>query len=172
MAAWTPPGGRGRNPRAHDRLGQRGCPRVLARLTVLAVSVAIGAALLIGCGGNSGSSSTSSTASSSTPAAIKSRLEKAGYDVAPNDAGGNPPPIASFFIPASGGVRVVIYLYQTAQQASKLYTGIKGELATHPSRGVARLVGAHVYFAGKEHKLTPTERATFEKIVAVAEGKR
>jgi hypothetical protein len=145
---------------------------------------AVGVATVVlfgGCGGgSSGSASSTSTSANAThetptiqqPGAqpgslttVKQRLSAAGYSPEDRSVSGN----ALKSVEVDG---VSIDSYRTAAAATADYGGMRALDRQYPGRGVARLVGTHLYSFEQERQLTPAERARFAKIVSVAEARR
>ncbi len=132
------------------------------------LSITIVAVLLLGC---AGCGSSGSNATEFTPTAIKNRLQDAGYDVrSVNGSADSPRPLAALV-----AERVHIAIYRTPQQAKTAHEEDKGLAAAVPDSVLARVMGTRAYsttfdlLKGRS-ALTSTERATFDKIVATAEG--
>jgi hypothetical protein len=152
------------------------CRRVMAPgRGTLAAGCAL-AILLGGCGGansenaKGGGSSGDRTptivqpgAQSGSLAAVKQRLEAAGYSPEEGPAGGNA--VQNLEV---DGVSIAAYRMEAAATAD--YEGVRAVLRKYPGRGVVRLFGAHLYQFGRPRSLTPAERARFEKIVRIGEA--
>ncbi len=141
--------------------------------------VVIGTAGLViaGCGSSSKHSSTSG-ATHQTPtitqpgeangslAEIRHRLARGGFS--PSAARQQPGGTAVESLDVKD---VMVVGFRSAADAKELAKGIQQKaLKPNPDHGEVRVVATRVYFIGHEQPLTAAQRASFAKIIKLAEG--
>jgi hypothetical protein len=97
-------------------------------------------------------------------ATVKQRLTAAGYSPEDRGVSGN----ALQDLRVHG---VEIDSYRTLAAAIADYRGMRALFREHAGSGIARLAGTHLYWLAQEGRLTSAERARFEKVVTIAEGR-
>jgi hypothetical protein len=94
---------------------------------------------------------------------VSQRLAAAGFHPKTNAVSGTA--VGSLLV---GGV--TIYAYRTTIDATADLRRIEQVYAPYPGRGLAKLVGTHLYTIAKPRSLTAADRARFAKVVIAGEA--
>ena len=158
--------------------------RPSARTTSRAASSFLGLIVIVmsnGCGGAHGGSASTSGASRSpvthspvlvdpgvraaSLARVSARLRAAGLNPVSTDA--SPPTVQSLAVDGTS-----VSSYRNTQDAARVAGVLTRILTAHPGQGRVQLVGAHVYQYAQTGQLTGAQRARFDRVVAVGEGRK